>query len=237
MRRRPGGWNSWKALRPSNRLPSSGPSAGNSCRFPRRLPPISAPRPSPAASLSPPPRRGTLTRPTGSTAPPPAGPVPAGPLLLGCPGPDADPLDLLVTRPVKYPPDECLRQSFGRPVRPDVGGAGIQTLDALARESEETVYRLCHTKEGPEDESYGEKVNQYIGQHFSDPELTVTQIADHFGVSSSYLLRVYKKDCGAAASPTAFTAAGSTRPKSCCGRPATPFRISLSGWDMGTLWR
>ncbi len=72
----------------------------------------------------------------------------------------------------------------------------IQTLDALARESEETVYRLCHTKEGPEDESYGEKVNQYIGQHFSDPELTVTQIADHFGVSSSYLLRVYKKDCG-----------------------------------------
>lgn len=72
----------------------------------------------------------------------------------------------------------------------------IQTLDALAREAEETVCRLCHTQEGRQEESYGEKVNQYISQHFSDPELTVAQIADHFGVSSSYLLRAYKKDCG-----------------------------------------
>lgn len=43
---------------------------------------------------------------------------------------------------------------------------------------------------------FGGKVAQYIKDHYSDPNLNVSSIADSFGFSQSYLLRMFKPNSG-----------------------------------------
>jgi len=40
------------------------------------------------------------------------------------------------------------------------------------------------------------EIVDYIDQNFKDPNLTVASLTEHFGMSQSYLLRVFKKDSG-----------------------------------------
>ena len=46
-----------------------------------------------------------------------------------------------------------------------------------------------------EQSELSERVRLYIGENITKP-LTLTGLSEHFGVSKSYLLRLYKRDCG-----------------------------------------
>ena len=92
-------------------------------------------------------------------------------------------------------------------------------------------------QEGPEDESYGEKVNQYIGQHFSDPELTVTQIADHSASALPICCGSIRKDCGGSGISDSIHRRRVDEAKILLRTTGDTISDIAVGWDMGTLWR
>jgi AraC-like DNA-binding protein len=70
----------------------------------------------------------------------------------------------------------------------------VGVLEETIHETEETIYALCHPETEQKEESYGVRVVRYIEENYTDPELSVSMVAEHFGVSQSYLLRVFKKE-------------------------------------------
>ena len=70
----------------------------------------------------------------------------------------------------------------------------VHVLEQTIHETEETLYSLIHPESSPEEESYGVRVARYVEENYMNPELSVSMIAEHFGVSQSYLLRAFKKD-------------------------------------------
>ena len=67
-------------------------------------------------------------------------------------------------------------------------------LQLAIRQAEEKVYALRHPQDAPAEEPYSVRVGRYIEAHYMEPGLSVASIAEHFGVSQSYLLRAFKKD-------------------------------------------
>lgn len=75
-----------------------------------------------------------------------------------------------------------------------------QTVGELNRLMEEAVRSLstAFSQKSCPDSGNGLylEILSYIDSHFQDPNLSVTVLAEHFGMSQSYLLRVFKKDFG-----------------------------------------
>ncbi len=70
----------------------------------------------------------------------------------------------------------------------------VHVLEQTIHEAEEVLYAISHPQTTPEEESYSIRVARYVEENYMNPELSVSMIADHFGVSQSYLLRAFKKD-------------------------------------------
>lgn len=70
----------------------------------------------------------------------------------------------------------------------------IHVLEETIHETEEAVYAICHPENAQQEEPYSVRVARYIEDNYMNPELSVSMIADYFGVSQSYLLRAFKKD-------------------------------------------
>lgn len=75
-----------------------------------------------------------------------------------------------------------------------------ETAEALTELMEQGVSMLAKAfqQEGEENGKTGlhSEIQQYINLHFTDPNLSVSSLAEHFKLSQSYLLRVFKKGTG-----------------------------------------
>lgn len=70
----------------------------------------------------------------------------------------------------------------------------VHVLEETMHEAEEAVYAICHPENERQEEPYSIRVARYVEENYMNPELSVSMIAEHFGVSQSYLLRAFKKD-------------------------------------------
>lgn len=70
----------------------------------------------------------------------------------------------------------------------------VHVLEETIHETEEAVYAICHPESEQQEEPYSVRVARYVEENYMNPELSVSMIAEHFGVSQSYLLRAFKKD-------------------------------------------
>lgn len=77
---------------------------------------------------------------------------------------------------------------------------GTQNIKELTKIMEYAVDFFIAAFTGGSKENTGNTlyldIVRYIDQNFKDPNLTVASLTEHFGMSQSYLLRVFKKDSG-----------------------------------------
>lgn len=77
---------------------------------------------------------------------------------------------------------------------------GTQNIKQLTKIMEYAVDFFIAAFTGGSEENTGNAlyldIVRYIDQNFKDPNLTVASLTEHFGMSQSYLLRVFKKDSG-----------------------------------------
>jgi AraC-like DNA-binding protein len=70
----------------------------------------------------------------------------------------------------------------------------LDEFELLMHHAFELLYQRHLLSATPTDSNrLGDEVLRYVNEHYTDPNLSVSSIADHFGVSNSYLLRVFKK--------------------------------------------
>ncbi len=70
----------------------------------------------------------------------------------------------------------------------------IHVLEETIHETEEAIYAICHPDDAQQEDPYSVRIARYIEENYMNPELSVSMIAEYFGVSQSYLLRAFKKD-------------------------------------------
>ena len=63
-----------------------------------------------------------------------------------------------------------------------------ENLDKLNLHTQETAYDITQTAI--------EQIIQYVGEHFTDSNINLTSVAQHFGFNPSYLSRKFKQDTG-----------------------------------------
>ena len=71
-------------------------------------------------------------------------------------------------------------------------------LDLMAEEKKTRQAQLVPEEllPDPENASSMEQVKYFIKEHYTDPQLNLTSVADHFGFSASYLSRRFKQETG-----------------------------------------
>lgn len=92
---------------------------------------------------------------------------------------------------------ELCQEEIGRLLARIRQAQHIDELAHIIHEAAVCVHGAMKTPGISEDPGVGLQIARYINDHYQEPDLTVVSVAEQFGMSPSYMLRVFKKDCSA----------------------------------------